>query len=101
MQVALCRTRPAPRGSRAAIDVEAQIALALQLASPRKWGYDARERARWTELADELGLVCTGGSDWHGAAEGPRTIGNMRVPYAWLERQDALVQERSASERVA
>ncbi len=29
-------------------------------------GYDPRERARWTELADKLGLVCTGGSDWHG-----------------------------------
>ena len=29
-------------------------------------GYDPRERARWTALADELGLVCTGGSDWHG-----------------------------------
>ncbi len=29
-------------------------------------GYDPRERQRWTELADELGLVCTGGSDWHG-----------------------------------
>lgn len=29
-------------------------------------GYDARERARWVKLADSLGLVCTGGSDWHG-----------------------------------
>ncbi|HUJ59298.1 MAG TPA: PHP domain-containing protein [Kofleriaceae bacterium] len=29
-------------------------------------GYDPGERARWTELADQLGLVCTGGSDWHG-----------------------------------
>jgi predicted metal-dependent phosphoesterase TrpH len=28
--------------------------------------YDARDRARWTRLADELGLVATGGSDWHG-----------------------------------
>jgi predicted metal-dependent phosphoesterase TrpH len=28
--------------------------------------YDARERARWMTLADELNLVCTGGSDWHG-----------------------------------
>jgi hypothetical protein len=28
--------------------------------------YDPRERAQWIELADELGLVCTGGSDWHG-----------------------------------
>lgn len=29
-------------------------------------GYDARERGRWLSLADKLGLVCTGGSDWHG-----------------------------------
>jgi predicted metal-dependent phosphoesterase TrpH len=28
--------------------------------------YDPRERARWVTLADELGLTCTGGSDWHG-----------------------------------
>ena len=28
--------------------------------------YDARERARWIELAGALDLVCTGGSDWHG-----------------------------------
>ncbi|MEO8841927.1 MAG: PHP domain-containing protein [Kofleriaceae bacterium] len=27
--------------------------------------YDPRERARWIELADEVGLVCTGGSDSH------------------------------------
>jgi predicted metal-dependent phosphoesterase TrpH len=27
--------------------------------------YDARERGRWVELADELGLVCTAGSDSH------------------------------------
>jgi 3',5'-nucleoside bisphosphate phosphatase len=31
--------------------------------------YDARERARWIALADELGLACTGGSDWHGPEE--------------------------------
>jgi hypothetical protein len=31
--------------------------------------YDARERARWIALADELGLTCTGGSDWHGPEE--------------------------------
>lgn len=28
--------------------------------------YDARERSRWIQLADQLGAVCTGGSDWHG-----------------------------------
>ncbi len=31
--------------------------------------YNARERGRWIELADELGLACTGGSDWHGPEE--------------------------------
>lgn len=31
--------------------------------------YDARERARWIALADEIGLTCTGGSDWHGPEE--------------------------------
>jgi predicted metal-dependent phosphoesterase TrpH len=29
-------------------------------------GYDPGERAQWIELADELGLVCTGGADAHG-----------------------------------
>ncbi len=28
--------------------------------------YDMAQRRRWIALADELGLVCTGGSDWHG-----------------------------------
>jgi hypothetical protein len=28
--------------------------------------YDPRERARWTALADQLGVTCTSGSDWHG-----------------------------------
>jgi predicted metal-dependent phosphoesterase TrpH len=31
--------------------------------------YDARERARWIALADDLGATCTGGSDWHGPGE--------------------------------
>lgn len=32
--------------------------------------YDARERARWIAVADQLGLTCTGGSDWHGPETG-------------------------------
>ncbi|MFT3697500.1 MAG: hypothetical protein QM831_30435 [Kofleriaceae bacterium] len=31
--------------------------------------YDARERARWIELADSISVVCTGGSDSHSADE--------------------------------
>ncbi len=28
--------------------------------------YDLPRRRRWVEIADQLGLTCTGGSDWHG-----------------------------------
>lgn len=31
--------------------------------------YDRRGRARWLAVADALGLVATGGSDWHGPEE--------------------------------
>jgi predicted metal-dependent phosphoesterase TrpH len=31
--------------------------------------YDPRERSRWLAVADGVGAVCTGGSDWHGPEE--------------------------------
>jgi predicted metal-dependent phosphoesterase TrpH len=37
--------------------------------------YDPHERKRWLELADELGLVCTAGSDWHGPDDATTQIG--------------------------
>lgn len=48
---------------------------------------------RLQALADFFGLVVSGGSDWHGASEGPRKLGTMNVPASWLEKQD----ERLAS----
>jgi len=39
-------------------------------------------------LADFFNLVPSGGSDWHGAPDGPRRLGIMNVPAEWLERQD-------------
>jgi len=45
-------------------------------------------------LSDFFGLVPSGGSDWHGSAEGPRKIGAMMIPHSWLEKQDALVASR-------
>lgn len=47
------------------------------------------DTARLAALARELELVPSGGSDWHGAAEGPRTIGMMQVPAEWLAQQEA------------
>jgi hypothetical protein len=37
--------------------------------------YDPHEKKRWIELADELGLACTGGSDWHGPDDASAPIG--------------------------
>ena len=63
--------------------------------------HSVEDIARLGTLADYLGMVPSGGSDWHGSVDGPRTLGNMRVPFTWLERQDAVVRERATSERVA
>lgn len=50
--------------------------------------YDARERKRWIELADERGLVCTGGSDWHGPDESEVVCGVDLPP----DRSDTLLR---------
>ena len=52
--------------------------------------------ARILALVEHFSLVPSGGSDWHGAAEGPRTLGMMKVPAEWLDRQDGRVRARAA-----
>jgi predicted metal-dependent phosphoesterase TrpH len=37
--------------------------------------YNTPERKRWIDLADDLDLVCTAGSDWHGPEEANAQIG--------------------------
>ena len=56
---------------------------------------------RLGHVADELGLVPSGGSDWHGAQGGPRTVGCMQVTAEWLDRQDARVEAQRAREPAA
>jgi predicted metal-dependent phosphoesterase TrpH len=51
--------------------------------------YDARERAHWIALADELGLVCTGGSDWHGPEGEASSPPGVDLP---PDRSDALLR---------
>ncbi len=46
------------------------------------------------DRAERVGLLPSGGSDWHGAAEGPRQLGGQLVPYLWLARQDLAIKER-------
>ena len=45
-------------------------------------------------LCDFLGLVPSGGSDWHGPV-GERTLGGQIIPREWLERQERLVASRA------
>ena len=47
-------------------------------------------------VVEAAGLVPSGGSDWHGAAEGPRRLGGQLVPKTWLDWQDARVAARRA-----
>jgi predicted metal-dependent phosphoesterase TrpH len=90
---------PGSDGTRAY--VETLVALGLDGLEVRHPGHNADDTARLAALVEHFGLVPSGGSDWHGATEGSRTIGCMNVPLAWLERQDARLSERTAPGKVA
>lgn len=51
-------------------------------------------------LADDLGLLRTGGTDWHGeaevAAEGRAALGAITVPEAWVDALEQLHRKRGA-----
>lgn len=81
--------------------VEPLVALGLDGLEVRHPGHTGEDVARLRALVDFFGLAATGGSDWHGAAGGPRVLGSMAVPAAWLEVQDQRAAARRAEERVA
>jgi predicted metal-dependent phosphoesterase TrpH len=58
--------------------------------------HSAEDTARLAALVEHFSLVPSGGSDWHGSADGPRTLGMMRVPADWLWRQDNRIRVRAA-----
>ncbi len=69
--------------------IEALHALGLDGIEVKHPSHSSSDTIRLRGLCEQFGLVMSGGSDWHGAADGPRTIGMMQVPADWLERQDA------------
>lgn len=85
---------PASAGTRER--VEAFVALGMDGLEVRHPSHSADDAARLTALVDHFGLVPSGGSDWHGSGDGPRTLGAMRVPGEWLSRQDGRVRPRAA-----
>ncbi|HQW65772.1 MAG TPA: PHP domain-containing protein [Gemmatimonadales bacterium] len=64
----------------------------LDAVETRHPSHDGEVRATITEAAATLGLVRSGGSDWHGefgAAAGHSMLGSQEVPDAWLDELEA------------
>jgi predicted metal-dependent phosphoesterase TrpH len=77
--------------------VERYVALGLDGLEVKHPGHNAEDTGRLGALVDFFRLVASGGSDWHGATEGSRVLGVMRVPESWLDAQDARVASRRAA----
>ena len=69
--------------------IDALRALGLDGIEVKHPSHSSSDTARLRGLCEQFGLGMSGGSDWHGAADGPRTIGMMQVPAEWLARLDA------------
>lgn len=74
-------------------DLQAQGLDGVEVLHP---SHSAEDRRRLLEAARALGMAVSGGSDSHGASDGSRVIGSMRVPASWLAEQLAYRGRRSA-----
>jgi len=74
--------------------VESLLPLGLDGLEVRHPSHSAEDISRPLALVEHFHLIPSGGSDWHGASEGGRILGMMRVPMSWLERQDRVSAER-------
>jgi hypothetical protein len=78
---------PGPEGRRERVESLVASGLdGLEVLHPR---HGAEDEARLGALVDHFGLVSSGGSDWHGTTDGYRVLGQMQVPLAVLEEQEA------------
>lgn len=77
--------------------LEPLVAAGLDGVEIRHPSHSGEDIKRLQALNDFFGLVPSGGSDWHGATEGPRRLGMMNVPAEWLERQDERVASLASS----
>jgi predicted metal-dependent phosphoesterase TrpH len=77
--------------------LEPLVAAGLDGLEVRHPSHSAEDVKRLQALADFFGLVPSGGSDWHGAPDGPRRLGIMNVPVEWLERQDEKLSSLGAA----
>lgn len=85
---------PGSEGRRARL--EPLVAVGLDGVEVLHPSHKAEDIKRLGALAEFFGLVASGGSDWHGATDGHRSIGCMHIPGAWLARQDEIVRHRNS-----
>lgn len=86
---------PGTSGTRARI--ESLASAGLDGVEVRHPSHTTEDATRLLSLVEHFHLVPSGGSDWHGLSEGGRTLGGMRVPLTWLERQDEVMASRRAA----
>ena len=77
--------------------IAAFVAQGIDGVEVRHPSHSSEDIARLLALVEHYSLVPSGGSDWHGAESGPRTLGMMRVPIEWLGRQDGRVRASAAA----
>lgn len=83
---------PGREGTRERVERLVRFGLdGLELRHP---SHSPDDVARLQAFVDQYRLARSGGSDWHGAVDGPRLLGAMQVPVEWLEEQDRRVAER-------
>jgi predicted metal-dependent phosphoesterase TrpH len=85
---------PGSEGTRERI--EPLVGLGLDGVEVRHPSHGSEDIKRIKALVNHFGLVPSGGSDWHGAAGGPRVLGCMKVNPEWLDLQLARVAAQAA-----
>jgi 3',5'-nucleoside bisphosphate phosphatase len=76
---------PGREGTRTKI--ENMVAQGLDGVEVTHPGHSMDDMNRLNALARHRDLLRSGGSDWHGATDGPRSLGAMRVPAEWNDAQ--------------
>jgi predicted metal-dependent phosphoesterase TrpH len=90
---------PGADGSRTRLDALQQLGLdGAEVLHP---SHSPDDRRRLLDAVNSLGMVPSGGSDSHGATEGPRVIGAMQVPAEWLVVQLRALEARGRGAPVA
>lgn len=85
-----------PAGAATRERIESLRGIGLDGVEVRHPSHSSEDVRRITALIEHFGMVPSGGSDWHGAATGSRTLGMMRVPDEWLRLQDARLRAAAA-----